>query len=91
MKKTGQIPLKMGITLYKHKNMTDVAVEVIRIIKIPDKDYYKIKVRWWRLGPKPYCMEYKQWLTDASICGNKKQKMKYPRSKWRAEWEQIRI
>ena len=78
------------VELYKHINNTDVAVEVIKFFKVPGKDYVKIKVCWWRIGPKkPYCMNFIQYLTDASIGGNTKDKQKYSLKKWRTEWKKV--
>lgn len=77
-------------TLYKHRNNTDVAVEVVKMIKIPGKRYARIKVRWWNIGNchAPYSMGLDpQWLTDATIKGNKDQRMKYPLPKWNYDWE----
>ena len=76
-----------AVTLYKHKNNKDVAVEILRFIKIPGKDYARIKVRWWNIGPhEPFSMMIDQWLTDATIKGNKKERMKYPLTKWEQNW-----
>lgn len=76
-------------TLRKHVRMTSVAAEVIKMVRIPGKDYARIKVRWWKLthGVPMYCMEISQWLTDATIQGSKRQREKYPLSKWRDDWE----
>ena len=82
--------MKMYLNLYKHKNNTDVAVEVVRMIKIPGKNYARIKVRWWNIGKchAPWNLGLEtQWLTDATIRGNKDQRMKYPISKWKNDWE----
>lgn len=74
--------------LYKHVNNKDVAVEVLKFIDVPGKDYAKIKVCWWNIGPhEPYCMNMTQWLTDASIDGSMKDRKKYSLKKWREEWE----
>jgi len=76
--------------LYKHIKNTDVAVEVLRFIHIPGKDYVKIKVRWWKISGKPYCMNIVQHMqtTEGS---NLKQRRKYPIKKWEEEWEQINV
>lgn len=34
---------------YKHVNCTDVAVECKRILFIPEKKGYKVKVSWWNV------------------------------------------
>jgi len=75
--------------LYKHVNNTDVAVEIIKKIPIPNKNYYKIKVRWWNISKlrQPYCMYIETWLQDASIKGNIREKRKYSKEKWINEWE----
>lgn len=76
-------------TLYKHKNNTDVAVEVIRKVLVSNKDYIKLHIMWWNIGEShsPYCMNVVGWLTHADNGGNKKNKMKYPISVWENEWE----
>lgn len=75
--------------LYKHKNNTSVAAEVIKMVKIDGKPYARIKVRWWKITHnKPmYCIGIVQWLTDATIQGPKKERMKYPLEKWNNDWE----
>lgn len=74
-------------TLYKHVNNTDVAVEVLSFRRIPKKPYAIIKVVWWNIGPhKPFCLNIVQHLTDATINGNKKDKIKYPLIKWATDW-----
>lgn len=80
------------IKLYQHMNNTDVAVEVLRLVKIPNKEYYKIRVRWWNVvnTRKRFCFDFEEWLTDASIQGNKRQRQKYPINKWNTEWRLLR-
>ena len=74
--------------LFQHINNRDVAVEVLRLVRVPGKTYCRIKVRWWNVGPHaPYCMGFEQWLTDSSIVGKKKQRQKYPTERWRTEWQ----
>ena len=76
--------------LYKHVNNTDVAVELLKFIRIPGKKYARIKVKWYNIGPHAwYSLGITQWLTDASIVGNKKERGKYSLSKWRTEWQSI--
>jgi hypothetical protein len=73
-------------------NNTDVAVEVLRLVKIPNKEYYHIRVRWWNVvnTRKRYCLGFEEWLTDASIRGNKRQRKKYPINKWNKEWRLLK-
>lgn len=75
--------------LYKHKDNTDVAVEVLKFVKVSGKDYARIKVCWWNVVPShpPYCMNFTQYLTDATIQGNARERQKYPLSKWLSDWE----
>jgi hypothetical protein len=41
--------------IYKHINCTDVAVECKRILFIPEKNGYKVKVNWVNVvNPKNY-------------------------------------
>jgi hypothetical protein len=35
---------------YKHVNCTDVAIEVLRITHIPEKNGYKVKVSWMNVA-----------------------------------------
>lgn len=79
---------------YKHKNNTDVAVEVLSFFQPTGKDYARIKVRWWRIGLEneiKWCMNITQTLTDADIVGSKKQKTKYPVSKWESDWVKLEV
>jgi hypothetical protein len=82
----------MGIKLYQHVNNRDVAVEVLRLVKVPNKSYYKIRVRWWNVvsASRKYCLGFEEWLTDASIVGKKKNRQKYPKKKWEQEWRLLR-
>ena len=82
----------MGIRLYQHMNNTDVAVEVLRLVRIPNKTYCKIRVRWWNVfsTSRKYCLGFEEWLTDASIKGNKKRRIKYPIRKWETEWRMLK-
>ena len=77
--------------LFKHKNNTSVAVEVIKMYTPPGKNWAKIHVRWWKLtGGRPmYCMNIDQYLTDATIVGNKEARKRYPLDKWKKDWERI--
>ena len=73
--------------LYKHKNNKDIAAQVLKITRIPGKDYARIKARWWNIGPhRPFDMKIEQMLTDATKVGNKKERTKYPLAKWLTDW-----
>jgi hypothetical protein len=56
----------MNPTLYKHKNNTDVAFELLDkvfIKKIPlNESVYKLNVIWWNIGycHEPWCMNIDQ-------------------------------
>jgi hypothetical protein len=78
--------------IYKHKNCRSLGVEVVKMIRIPDKPYARIKVRWWKLtNNKPvYCLNVEHWLTDRTIEGNKKERQKYPLEKWKNNWELLK-
>lgn len=80
--------------LYKHKNNTDVAVEVLSWYQPKGKDYAKIKVRWWNISlypnRDPYCIWYTQNLTHTDS-NSMKDRRKYPLSKWKKEWDEILI
>ena len=77
---------RYNMIVYRHKNNRDIAAEVLKMIKIPNKDYIKIKVRWWNIGPHdPYCMNIVQWLTTTEG-KNMDERRKYPREKWKNEW-----
>ena len=77
-------------TLYRHRNNTDVAAEIVTWYQPPGKDYAKIKVCWWNISKSnchpPWCMNVITQLTDATIVGNKEARSKYPVAKWEAEW-----
>ena len=81
----------MTSELWKHREMRDVAAEILKFIHIPGKDYVRVRVRWWNIGPhEPYCMYIDQWLTTAESYGKPtKERSKYPRSKWVDEWGRI--
>lgn len=80
------------IELRQHVNNTDVAVEVLRLVKVPNKDYCRIRIRWWNVvnTRNKYCLGFEEWLTDASIRGNKRQRQKYPINKWNTEWRLLK-
>jgi hypothetical protein len=44
--------------LLKHKNNTDVAIEILKSFYIREKQEYSLKVLWWNIGQchEPYCM-----------------------------------
>jgi len=76
------------VKLYKHINNKDVAVEILKFMRIPGKDYARIKVKWWNIGPhKSYDMLIQSWLLDATKTGNVRNRGKYPLSKWESEWK----
>lgn len=62
--------------LYKHKHNTDVAIEILKSFYVPEKDLYKFKVRWWRVGSTKY----------PDFCMNITQKIEIPRETWRKDW-----
>jgi hypothetical protein len=68
------------VTLYKHKNNTDVAFEIVKRFYVKEKDLYKIKVCWWNVVPshKPYCM-------------NIFQTIKIPRTVYYSDWEMMEV
>ena len=51
--------------LRKHKNNTDVAMEIIKSFYVKEKDVYKLHVMWWNIGKchKPWCMGITQKIT----------------------------
>lgn len=63
------------MNLYKHKNNLDVAVEVLKMFYIKEKDCYSIKVEWWNVGKThtPWSMLIKQ-------------RFKIDRVTWRDDW-----
>lgn len=80
--------------LYKHKNNTDVAAEVIKYFQPHNKDYVRIKVRWWRiLNNKPiYCMGFMSKLTTAESYGKPmKERTKYPLKMWNEDWKLLEV
>lgn len=82
------------MNLYKHKNNTDVAVEILSFFQPQGKKYARIKIRWWRIGKdnKPmWCMNYIQNLTDATIRGNTRARQKYPVDKWTNDWVKLEV
>jgi len=63
-----------NIDLWKHKNNTDVAIEIRKYFFIRSKALYELKVCWWNIGKyhNPYSMNIEQdieitlisWLDD---------------------------
>jgi len=41
----------MSERLRKHIDNTDVAIEVLKLFYIREKDAYSVKVAWWNIGP----------------------------------------
>ncbi len=39
----------MNSGFYRHRNNTDVAMQVVKSYWIPEKDGYKVKVYWWNI------------------------------------------
>lgn len=77
----------MNCTLYRHKNNTDVAAQVLSFRPIPGKNYARVEVMWWNIGPhEPFCLNISTKLTDATIKGNKREREKYPLDKWMNDW-----
>lgn len=75
------------MNLYRHKNNRDIAAQVLSLFVPPGKNYARIGVRWWNIGPhEPFCLGISTKLTDATIVGNKRQRQKYPLDKWRDDW-----
>lgn len=62
--------------LYKHRNNTDVALEVLKSFYVKEKNLWKLKIRWWNIGKchAPWCMQ----LTE---------QLEIPREDWRDNWE----
>jgi len=67
------------MALYKHKNNTDVAFELIKKFYVKQKDLYKMKVMWWRVNK----------ANKVLYCMNIIQNIKIKRDSWRSEWEII--
>ena len=77
--------------LYRHKNCVDTAVEVLKYQAIEGKDYARIKVRHWNIGPHPwFCMRYETKLRDVTIKGSRSEQEKYPLAKWHNDWVAIK-
>ena len=76
----------MYTVLYRHKNNRDVAVEVLTIFQPHGKDYARIKVRWWNIGPKCFDMRIESWLQLADPDLKVKERRKYPMKTWRNDW-----
>lgn len=75
------------MNLYRHKNNTDIAAQVLSLFVPPGKAYARIEVMWWNIGPhEPFCLNFSTKLTDATIKGNKRQRGKYPLEKWKNDW-----
>jgi len=79
------------MVLYKHKDSLTIAAMVVKFIHIPDKDYVKIKVRWYSLHPRgPMDMGIETWLTtETSIGTSTRQRRKYPLKRWTEDWRVI--
>jgi hypothetical protein len=50
--------------LYRHKENSTVAFEVLKSFYVKEKKLYKVKVKWWNIGRchEPWCMEITQKL-----------------------------
>lgn len=61
--------------LLKHRNNTDVAIEILKSFYVKEKHLYKLKVRWWRVSKvnPPRSMGFEQ-------------KIEIPKDKM-SEWE----
>lgn len=64
---TLEITVRLGIAvpnlnevsmLKKHPNNETVAIEILKLFFVPEKNIYKVKVRWWKIGTKnpPMCL-----------------------------------
>lgn len=62
-----------GVALYKHKNNTDVAFEVLKSFYVKEKGLWKLKVAWWNIVHKPTPMIVFQ-------------KIQIPAKAWREDW-----
>lgn len=62
-------------TLYKHRNNTDVAFQIVKSFYVPEKRLYKFTVRWWNIvkSHPPYDMGCQE-------------KLEIPANVWRADW-----
>ena len=77
--------------LFKHKNCSDTAVEVLKSYQPEGKDYIYLTVKWWNIGPHPwFCMQYETKLRDVTIKSNRRNQEKYPLAKWHNDWEAIK-
>ncbi len=56
------------MSLRKHVNNTDVAIEILKRFYVREKDLWKLKVRWWNVGKshEPWCMNLEQKITVKS-------------------------
>lgn len=70
--------------LRKHKNNTDVAMEIIASFYVKEKDEYSLKVVWWNIvgdripNRKAYCM-------------NLTQRIRIPRETYKRDWEYYEV
>ncbi len=65
--------------LYKHKNNTDVAMEVLKKFYVKEKDVVKLKIRWWRVNR----------ANDVLYNMNIVERFVIPRKVWLKDWEVI--
>lgn len=63
--------------LYKHRNCTDVAVEVLKKYYIPEKDAYALKVLWVRVSTPRNKVLWSLGIT---------QRLKISRQEWLHGW-----
>ena len=66
--------------LYKHKNNTDVAVEIVKKFYIREKDMWSFKFAWWNIGES-----HAPWPMIIF------QRFKIPAETWRKDWERYEI
>ena len=75
-------------TLYQHKSSKDTAIEVLKSYHPAGKNYFLLKVRWWRTHPKgEYCMGIVSNLTWASDSATMRDRKKIDVETFYDEWK----
>lgn len=82
--------MRQQVGLWKHVDMRDVAIEVIKEYYIPEKDAYALRIMWWNIGEchAPWSMAIGQRITiPAGDWGSKWLPYKYlgTRDRWGRE------
>jgi len=82
----------MNEVYYKHKNCISTCVRVVKRHLIPDKEYMRIKVRWYSIHPHGLTdMRIETWLTNDGWGVSMGDRRKYPVKLWTEDWSRYEV